>query len=122
MTLLPSAEDGYMPYMLLLTSAMALLHSLVTYVYPISALKQFSGASAPEPTALTAHIYGAKNIYTSLIRLYTAYNMHTPELYNLALITYVGVFFLYGTEYLIWRTVRMRESALSFLISGGMII
>lgn len=100
---------------------MALVHSIVTYTNPISALKQFSGPFAPPPTPLTAHIYGVKNVYSGLIRLYAAYHIYNRELYDLALLTYVGVLGFYSTELFVWRTSRMRETASSFLISGGMI-
>lgn len=101
---------------------MALTHSIVTYTNPMAAQKQFSGPSAPQPTPLTAHIYGIKNVYSGFIRLYAAYNIHNRELYDLALATYIGVFWLYSTELLLWRTSRLRETASSFVISGGMIV
>ena len=104
------------------TNVMALTHIVVTYTHPIAALKQFRGPSSPSHNALSlAHIYGVKNIYSGLIRLYAAYNIHKRELYHLALMTYVGVFAFYAMEWLIWKTVRLRETASSFLISGVML-
>jgi hypothetical protein len=100
---------------------MALTHTVVTYTHPIAALKQFRGPSSPSHNVLMAHIYGVKNIYSGLIRLYAAYNIHNRELYHLALMTYVGVFAFYATELLVWKTVRLRETASSFLISGVML-
>ncbi len=48
-------------------------------------------------------------MYTALIRGYAAYNITSPELYNLALLTFVGVLFLYTSELVIYRTVRLRR-------------
>lgn len=101
---------------------MALIHSVVTYTNPIAALTQFSGPCAPPPSPLLAHVYGVKNVYSGLIRLYAAYHIYNRELYHLAIATYVGVFWLYSTELILWRTSRVRETASSFVISGGMIV
>ena len=78
----------------------------------------FQGANAPQPTALQAHIYGMKNIYTILIRLYAAYNLHNRELYLLAMWTFAGVFFLYATELVVWHTVRMREGLIPLITAS----
>ncbi|OKL59942.1 hypothetical protein UA08_04927 [Talaromyces atroroseus] len=121
MAILPSVERGYLPYALFVTSLMALTHSVVTYLRPIPSQIQFAGPSAPPPNTLTAHIYGVKNVYSGLIRLYAAYSIRNRDLYTLALATYLGVFGLYGAELWIWRTVRMRETLSSFIISGTMI-
>ncbi|EED24612.1 conserved hypothetical protein [Talaromyces stipitatus ATCC 10500] len=121
MAVFPSAVDGFLPYALFVTSTMALVHSVVTYIRPIPALTAFSGPSAPPPNALTAHIYGVKNIYTGLIRLYAAYNIHNRELYTLAILTYAGVLFLYGGELFIWQTTRMREAFSALFIPTTML-
>ena len=93
------------------TSFAALAHSAVCYLSPESAQVQFSGPLASrQRSPLVAHVYGVKNAYTALIRFYAAYNLHrSRELYVLAMWTYVGVAFLFGTEMIIYRTVRLRE-------------
>lgn len=101
---------------------MALIHTVVTYIRPLSSMKGFSGPSAPAPNALTAHVYGVKNVYTALIRLYAAHNIHNRELYTLAIITYIGPLFLYGTEWLIWGNARRRETIPTFFIPTTMLV
>ncbi|KAJ9142345.1 hypothetical protein NKR23_g7273 [Pleurostoma richardsiae] len=114
-SLLPQS-DGYLPYFLLLLSIMAITHSVVCYLAsPDASLKQFSGPKRPPPEALTARLYGLKNVYTGLIRLYAAYDIHNPALYDLALCTFLGVTFLYTTEMLIYRTSRPRELVIPFI-------
>lgn len=81
----------------------------MTYIFPSASQRQFSGERAPARHALTAHVYGIKNFYTAMIRLYAAYNIHDPQLYNLAILTWVGVLFLFSTELFIWQTVRAKE-------------
>ncbi|KAL1887129.1 hypothetical protein Sste5346_010418 [Sporothrix stenoceras] len=99
------------------TSFSAVTHSVVSYVNPIASLRQFSGPSAPPKNALVAHVYGVKNIYTGLIRLYAAYQITNPELYNLTTLTFVGVLALYSTEHLIFRTVGTKEALASYVIA-----
>ncbi|PLB44536.1 hypothetical protein P170DRAFT_440803 [Aspergillus steynii IBT 23096] len=108
-SILPSVERGYLPYFLLFASLSALLHSISTYISPIPALQQFSGPLAPPKTPLLAHVYGMKNVYSGLIRLYAAYNISNPQLYDLATVTFVGVLVLYVGELWVWRTVRVQE-------------
>lgn len=85
---------------------------------PKAALRQFSGAEAPPPHPLLAHVYGVKNFYTSLIRFYAAYNISNPLMYDLAIWTFVGVLFLYITEVVIYKTTRLREASFPFVIAG----
>ncbi|KAL2802766.1 hypothetical protein BJX63DRAFT_98750 [Aspergillus granulosus] len=90
----------------------------VTYIPPIAALKKFSGPSAPAKSSLLAHIYGVKNVYTGLIRLYAAYYINTAPVYDLATVTFVGVLFLYISECFVFETVRVREAVFPFVTAG----
>ncbi|KAI9372822.1 hypothetical protein BJX61DRAFT_542332 [Aspergillus egyptiacus] len=117
-SLLPSTQSGHLPYFLLYASISALIHSAVTYTNPVAALKQFSGASAPAKTPLLAHLYGIKNVYTGLIRVYAAYNINNRPVYDLATATFVGVLFLYITECFWFKTVGLREATFPFVTAG----
>ncbi|CBX99526.1 hypothetical protein IAQ61_005217 [Plenodomus lingam] len=113
------SHDGYLPYFLLFTAFLATVHSVICYVSPPSAgLRQFSGHLSPPHTQLLAHVYGVKNIYTSLIRAYAAFNVNNRALYDLATSTYVLVLFLFITELTVWKTARVRESVFPFLNAG----
>jgi VanZ family protein len=70
-----------------------------------------------------AHIYGTKNFYTVIIRATAAYRMPDSfELYCLCWLTFFGVFVLYSTEFLVYRTVRPKEAAIPLITSSlGMI-
>jgi Erg28 like protein len=83
------------------------------------ALVQFSGRNR---TQTLAHVYGVKNIYTSLIRFYAAYHIGNQQVYDLAIYTFAGVLFLYLTEFGIWKTVGIKEVVLPLTTAGtGMI-
>lgn len=95
-------------------SILAAVHVTGCYTLPTSAsLKQFNGPNrpAPEPPALLARVFGFKNMYTGLIRLYAAYNIENAPLYDLATLTIVGVLALYASEMLVFRTARAQEMA-----------
>ncbi|ETN40385.1 uncharacterized protein HMPREF1541_04662 [Cyphellophora europaea CBS 101466] len=119
MDLLPQS-DGLLKWFLLYTSISAAIHSVTTYVNPIPSMVPFQGPNAPPRSALQAHLYGIKNCYTALIRMYAAYNLHkSRELYVLAMWTFAGVLFLYITELLLWQTVRLREAFIALVTAAA---
>lgn len=74
-----------------------------------------------------------KNIYTGAIRLYAAYSIgaaqkfgigfgqHAVEnkaVYDLSILTFVGVLVLYAGERFVWGTVRNREVSFPFVTAG----
>jgi len=67
----------------------------------------FSGPRRPERSPLLAHTYAVKNVYTGLIRAYAAYHITNPDLYHLAIATFVGVLWLYSTECFCYKTVNL---------------
>ena len=79
---------------------------------------QFQGPKRPEPTSLLAHVYGVKNIYTSLIRAYAAYHITNTDVYTLAIFTFAGVLFLYVTELTVYRTVRPKEASIPLVTAS----
>ncbi|KAK3376812.1 ergosterol biosynthesis protein-like protein Erg28 [Lasiosphaeria ovina] len=116
--LLPQ-HDGMLPYFLLMTSSLAIAHTVVCYISsPVVSTAQFQGPSAPAPSGLLARVYGVKNFYTAMIRGYAAYRISNSDVYALAMLTYVGVFFLYSTELLLYRTSRPHEVLTSLMMSS----
>lgn len=51
------------------------------------------------------------NVYTSLTRIYAAYNITNPQVYDLAMWSFAGVVFLNTSEMLVYRTSRFKEAA-----------
>ncbi|KAI0160952.1 ergosterol biosynthesis protein-like protein Erg28 [Hypoxylon sp. FL1284] len=98
----------------------AAIHAVVCYTSsPATSLRQFVGPEAPPPHPLLAHVYGVKNSYTSIIRLYAAYNLANPLVYDLAVFSFVGVLFLYISEAFVYRTVGLREACFPYVIAGS---
>ncbi|KAI1073663.1 ergosterol biosynthesis protein-like protein Erg28 [Whalleya microplaca] len=118
-SLLPQ-HPGYLPYFLIYESLAAAIHAVVCYrAAPTAALRQFSGPEAPPPHALLAHVYGVKNFYTSLIRLYAAYHITNPQVYDLAMWSFVGVLFLYITEVFVYKCARVQEASFPYVLAGS---
>ncbi|KAH9886791.1 ergosterol biosynthesis protein-like protein Erg28 [Xylariomycetidae sp. FL2044] len=118
--LLPQ-HNGFLPYYLLYAAVSASIHSVVCYTAdPEGSLRSFSGPGAPplQQRSLLARVYGLKNVYSSIIRLYAAYYLAHPPVYDMAMLTFVGVLFLYGTEVFVYGTARVREAAFAWVTAG----
>ncbi|KAI3320805.1 ergosterol biosynthesis protein-like protein Erg28 [Xylariaceae sp. AK1471] len=116
-------HEGCLPYFLLLPAFLAAIHTVVCYVgSPTASLKQFSGPTAPPPDGLLARVYGVKNFYTSLVRFYAAYNISNPQVYDLAILTFVGTLFLYSGEVFVYKTSRVREMWFTFVLAGSSLV
>ncbi|KAB5583015.1 hypothetical protein GE09DRAFT_287786 [Coniochaeta sp. 2T2.1] len=126
MSFLPDSQGGLLPYFLLYTSLSALLHSAICYLRPApTTMTMFGTGPSSSPThpqlsPLLAHTYAVKNFYTGLVRLYAAYHIADPKLYDLAIATFVGVVWLYGTETVRYKTVGFeKRGSLIPLVQGG---
>lgn len=101
------------------TSVSAFIHAVVCYfALPKTALAAFRGPSAPPPQGLLARVYAVKNVYTAMIRLYAAYDLTNPAVYDLTIVTFIGVLGLYVSERFVYGTVAHRESMFPFVTAG----
>ncbi|KAI2617611.1 ergosterol biosynthesis protein-like protein Erg28 [Hypomontagnella submonticulosa] len=122
-SILPPHHGGYLPLFILYDSVSAAIHTVVCYLSsPTASLRQFSGPNAPPPHPLLAHVYGVKNFYTSVIRLYAAYNITDPHLYDLAFWSFVGVLFLYITEVFVYKNARLQEASFPYVLAGSGVV
>ncbi|KAJ6466482.1 ergosterol biosynthesis protein-like protein Erg28 [Mycena sanguinolenta] len=111
-------SDGWLPYFLLYAASVAISHSAACYISPALGLKTFRGPNRQPPNRLLAHVYALMNVYTTAIRVYTAYHIDNAQLYNLATLSFVGVLSLYVSEMYVYGTVRMREAWIPFATAG----
>lgn len=97
----------------------AIIHSVVCYVSsPRLSMKQFEAPRAPPPNLLHAHLYGVKNFYTAAMRIYAAYSINNPQLYNLAMFSFAGVVFLNMGELFVWKTTTPKTAFFPLFNSG----
>lgn len=57
-------------------------------------------------TALSTRTFGTWTFLSAIIRLYAAYNLSDPLIYQLTLWTYAVAFFHFATEWLVFGTAR----------------
>ncbi|KAL8769742.1 MAG: hypothetical protein Q9209_004358 [Squamulea sp. 1 TL-2023] len=101
-------NEGYLQYWLLLLSVVSIGNSVQSYLTTSYTRRIYS---APETTVtpLHARTFGTYTAIVSIIRLYAAYNITDPMLYQLAIWTYVVALGHFYSEWLIFRTARWGE-------------
>lgn len=79
--------------------------------------------SASETSALSSRIFGTWTIVSAIIRLYTAYNISNPQVYQLAIWAYVIAWAHFMSEWLVFKTAAWgRGLAGPIIISTGSLI
>jgi hypothetical protein len=74
-------------------------------------------------TPLSARTFGTWTLLQAIVRLYAAYNIHNPSMYQLAMWTYAIAFGHFASEWLYFKTARFGEAlAPPVLISTGSLI
>ncbi|KAL8919785.1 MAG: hypothetical protein Q9172_004814 [Xanthocarpia lactea] len=101
-------NEGILQYALLLASIASIGNSVQSYLTTSYTRRVYS---APETTVTPLHsrTFGTYTAVVSIIRLYAAYNITDPLLYQLALWTYVVALGHFYSEWLIFKTARWGE-------------
>lgn len=119
---LPSTDDGYLPYWLLLVcipssfknssflsglkvSLTSALNSVQCYITTSYTERVYSSPSRPV-TRLSARTFGTWTFLSSIIRLYGAYNISDPVIYQLVLWTYALAFGHFASEWFYFGTAK----------------
>ncbi|KAI9805019.1 MAG: ergosterol biosynthesis protein [Piccolia ochrophora] len=114
---------GLLPYWLLLSATSAFTHTIMTLVSPIASIKMYSSAVGESmKSPLAARLFGIMDTYSSLIRVFAAYQLRDPSLYTLAMCTYVIVLLHFGSEWLVFGTARAKETQFSLTFAGVSLI
>ncbi len=92
-------------------SGVSALNSLQCYFDISFPRRVYSGTLSPSTTTSpvtehSARLFGTWTLLASVIRLYAAYNISNPELYQLALWTYGIALMHFASEWLIYGTAR----------------
>ncbi|KAI4204829.1 MAG: hypothetical protein LQ350_000895 [Teloschistes chrysophthalmus] len=121
MSYLPQNE-GILQYWLLLLSIVSIGNSVQSYL-TTSYTRRIYSAPDTTVTPLHARTFGTYTALASIIRLYAAYNITDPVVYQLALWTYVVALGHFYSEWLVFRTARFGEGLVGPLaISMGSIV
>ncbi|KAF2763034.1 Erg28 protein [Pseudovirgaria hyperparasitica] len=105
--------QGLLPKWLLLVAVTSIGNSIQSYSTLKFTKRVYSGVS-PTPTnptaspvtPLSARTFGTWTFITSLVRLYAAYHITEPAIYELALWSFVVAFGHFASEWLVYGTTR----------------
>ena len=76
-----------------------------------------------EITAFTSRVFGTWTFVSAIVRLYAAYNISNPQIYELALVVYAIAWFHFFSEWLVFGTAAWgRGLAGPILISTGSLV
>ena len=70
------------------------------------------GRKYTEVTTLSSRTFGTWTFLAAIVRVYAAYNIATPALYDLCLWSYVIAFAHFFSEWLFFKTARLGEGLL----------
>ncbi|CAF9935487.1 MAG: ergosterol biosynthesis protein [Alectoria fallacina] len=118
---LPPGE-GWLPSWLLLVSLVSVGNTIQAFITTKNT-RQVYLLSASETSALSSRIFGTWTIVSAIIRLYTAYNISNPQVYQLAIWAYVIAWAHFMSEWLVFKTAAWgRGLAGPIIISTGSLI
>ena len=140
MSFLPQSE-GWLPYWLLLVRSVlfstkqafrtnrAIQVSVVSVGNTIQAYmttentREVYSRSGVETSALSSRIFGTWTFVSAVVRLYAAYNISNPQLYQLAIWVYAVAWLHFMSEWALFKTVAWgRGLAGPVLISTGSLV
>ncbi|KAI9839298.1 MAG: hypothetical protein M1819_003293 [Sarea resinae] len=103
-------HDGLLPKWLLLISAVSVANSVQCYSTLHYTQQVYAGSSSTANkspvTPLSGRTFGTWTFLSSIIRLWAAYHITNPQLYQIALCTYAIALFHFASEWLVFGTAR----------------
>ncbi|KAI3403737.2 ERG28 [Candida oxycetoniae] len=106
-SILPYTRGGKLPYWLLFISIVSIFNSVQSYQKDLSLTKRVYNNKPQQVTNLSARTFGTWTLITSLVRLYGAYNITQPQIYQLTQLTFVIAAWHFLTEWLIYGTTKL---------------
>ncbi|KAF2725969.1 ergosterol 28 [Polychaeton citri CBS 116435] len=103
--------DGFLPKWLFFISVVSLANSIQAYASLAGTQQVYAGGSptvktSSPVTALSARTFGTWTALSSVIRLYAAYNIADPKVYELALWTFGIAWVHFVSEWVVFGTAR----------------
>ncbi|KZF25378.1 ergosterol 28 [Xylona heveae TC161] len=103
-------HTGLLPKWLLLISVVSVANSVQTYLTLNYTQKVYEGSpktgSKSPVTPLSARTFGTWTFLSSIIRLWAAYNIDNPQVYQLALWTFGVALGHFSSEWLVYGTAK----------------
>lgn len=112
---------GLLPKWLFFISVVSVFNSVQTY-YNLSLTKQVYANKPDEVTPLSARTFGTWTLISSIIRAATAYYINDVHVYNLCIASYIVALAHFGSEWLVFKTVKFDKGLAGPLIVSTMSI
>ncbi|KAI5951994.1 ERG28 [Candida jiufengensis] len=117
---LPYIRGGKLPYWLLFISIVSIFNSFQSYQKDLSLTKRVYNSKPQEVTNLSARTFGTWTLITSIVRLYGAYNITSPQVYQLTQFTFIIAAFHFLSEWLIFGTTKLGKGLAGPLIVSSL--
>ena len=118
--ILPFTRGGKLPYWLLFISIVSIFNSLQTYQKDLTLTKLVYNAKPQQVTNLSARTFGTWTLITSIVRLYGAYYITNPQVYQLTQFTFGVAAFHFLSEWLIFRTTLLGKGLAGPLVVSSL--
>ncbi|KAK9465347.1 hypothetical protein V1512DRAFT_266110 [Lipomyces arxii] len=115
MSLLPQTA-GILPKYLLFISVVSAFNSAQSYFGGLTLTRRVYEAKPSEVTPLSARTFGTWTFVTAVVRLYGAYHITDPAVYDITYATYLVAFAHFTSEWLIFKTAKFGKGLLGPLI------
>ncbi|TFK85055.1 Erg28-like protein [Polyporus arcularius HHB13444] len=101
---------GYLPAWQLIVAVTAALNTVSNMTSLTFSRKLYKDAFVGPVQART---FGIWTLTSGVVRFYAAYNIHNKQVYDLALFTYLFALLHFGTELLVYRSLKIGFPAFS---------
>ncbi|KAK9246702.1 hypothetical protein V1506DRAFT_456576 [Lipomyces tetrasporus] len=112
---LPQAS-GLLPKWLLFISVVSAFNSAQSYFGGLTLTRRVYEANPAQVTGLSARTFGTWTFLTSLIRLYGAYHINDPAVYDITYATYIVALMHFSSEWIIYKTAKLGKGLAGPLI------
>ncbi|KAL2049911.1 hypothetical protein ABVK25_009778 [Lepraria finkii] len=115
-------HEGWLPSWLLLVSMISVGNTVQAYITTKNTREVYM-RTGQEITAFTSRVFGTWTFVSAIVRLYAAYNISNPQVYELALVVYAIAWLHFSSEWLVFGTAAWgRGLAGPILISTGSLV
>ncbi|KAL0633863.1 ergosterol biosynthesis protein [Maublancomyces gigas] len=112
-------DEGLLPKWLLLVSIIAVANSVQTYA-TLQFTKRVYSARPDQVNGLSSRTFGTWTFLASVLRLYAAYNITNPVVYDLAIWSYAIAGWHFLSEWLIFGTASMGAGLIGPIIVSSL--
>ncbi|KAK9388555.1 Erg28 like protein-domain-containing protein [Lipomyces mesembrius] len=115
MKYLPQAT-GLLPKWLLFISVVSAFNSAQSYFGGLKLTRRVYEGNPAQVTELSARTFGTWTFLTALVRLYGAYHINNPVVYDITYATYIVAFMHFSSEWIIYKTAKFGKGLAGPLI------